>query len=115
IREFDDGKKKPVLHLEKFDRPFACNITNAGEIAEIANSDDTDDWHGVEIEIAPGKTKYQGKVVDCMRVQRPAAMSGGRTVVREVRAGDVRAASMEPPDDRDIPLPTGDDIIDDGD
>jgi hypothetical protein len=70
----DHGKeKKLVARFAGKDKGLVLNRTNADSIAEIAGSEDTDDWAGVQIVLFPDKTKFGGKTVDCVRVRAPQA------------------------------------------
>jgi hypothetical protein len=62
------GETKPVLHFRGKNRGVVLNKTNANAIWGINGSDDTDDWPGTEIVLFPSKTEFQGKRVDCIRI-----------------------------------------------
>jgi hypothetical protein len=64
---------KPILHFQGGAKALVLNKTNAETIAETLG-DDTDQWLGQTIILAPARTRYQGKSVDCIRVEMtPAA------------------------------------------
>ena len=65
------GETKPVLHFRGKSRGVVLNKTNANAIWGINGSDDTDDWPGTEIVLFPSKTDFQGKRVDCIRIDPP--------------------------------------------
>lgn len=66
----DHGKeKKLVARFVGKDKGLVLNRTNADSIAEITESEDTDDWAGAVIVLYPDKTKFGGKTVDCVRVR----------------------------------------------
>jgi hypothetical protein len=66
----DHGKeKKLVARFVGKDKGLVLNRTNADSIAEITDSEDTDDWQGAVIVLYPDKTKFGGKTVDCIRVR----------------------------------------------
>lgn len=71
IRGEHGNEKKLVVRFAGKDKGLVLNRTNAESIAEIAGSDDTDDWSGVRIVLFPDKTKFGGKTVDCIRVRAP--------------------------------------------
>jgi hypothetical protein len=52
-------------------KPLVLNTINASTIAEICDSDDTDDWPGHQIQLFAAKTEFQGKRVPCIRVEVP--------------------------------------------
>ncbi len=65
------GETKPVVHFKGKSRGVVLNKTNANAIWGINGSDDTDDWPGTTIVLYPSKTDFQGKRVDCIRVDPP--------------------------------------------
>ena len=67
------GETKPVLHFRGKSRGVVLNKTNASAIWGINGSDDMDDWGGTEIVLYPSKTDFQGKRVDCIRIDPPEA------------------------------------------
>lgn len=67
------GDQKPVVHFKGKDRGLVLNKTNANAIWGLTGNDDTDDWTGVAITLFPSKTDFQGKRVDCIRVDPPDA------------------------------------------
>jgi len=71
VMEDIGGEHKPVVKFQGKDRGIVLNKTNAAMIAEIAGSEETDDWHGVKVTLYPTKTDFQGKRVDCIRVDYP--------------------------------------------
>jgi hypothetical protein len=72
------GEHKPVLFFQGKDRGLVLNKTNAAMIAEIAGSEETDEWKGVRIVLYPTKTDFQGKRVDAIRVDYPEASAAAR-------------------------------------
>jgi hypothetical protein len=62
------GETKPVLHFKGKDRGLVLNKTNANAVWGINGSDDTDDWPGTTLVLYPSKTDFQGKRVDCIRI-----------------------------------------------
>lgn len=71
VMEDIGGEHKPVVKFQGKDRGIVLNKTNAAMIAEIAGSEETDDWKGVKVTLYPTKTDFQGKRVDCIRVDYP--------------------------------------------
>jgi len=67
------GEPKPVLHFRGKSRGVVLNKTNATSIWGINGSDEFDDWGGTEIVLFPSKTEFQGKRVDCIRIDPPDA------------------------------------------
>ena len=87
------GETKPVLHFRGKNRGVVLNKTNAQSIWAINGSDDTDDWPGTEIVLYPSKTDFQGKRVDCIRIDPPD----------RPQAQHSRPAPPQPPPPQDVP------------
>jgi len=62
---------KPVLYFTGKEMGLVLNKTNANMIAEIAGDDEMDNWKGVKVVLYAAKTDFQGKRVDCIRVDYP--------------------------------------------
>lgn len=75
VMEDIGGEHKPILKFQGKDRGVVLNRTNANMIAEITGSEETGDWQGARIVLYPTKTDFQGKRVDCIRVDYP---NGGK-------------------------------------
>lgn len=69
------GDRKPVVHFKGKDRGLVLNVTNSNSITMIVGSDETDEWPGTRIVLFPSKTDFQGKRVDCIRVDPPQAQT----------------------------------------
>lgn len=72
------GDNKPVVHFQGKDRGLVLNKTNANAIWGLTGSDDTEDWAGVAITLFPSKTDFQGKRVDCIRIDPPDRTPAGK-------------------------------------
>ena len=70
VAEFHEGEVKPVV----------LNITRCEAIAEIAGSEDMNDWPRTRIQLAKGWTRYQGKKVACIEVLPPPADDAAEAV-----------------------------------
>lgn len=70
VEEVGDGHK-PVLYFRGKEKGLILNKTNAGMIAEITGSDETDTWRGKRILLYQTKTDFQGKRVPCIRIDYP--------------------------------------------
>jgi hypothetical protein len=75
-----DKDRKPILYFRGKEKGLVLNKTNARKIAEMAGSQDTEDWAGVQIAIFPTTTEFGGETVECIRIkavpqrqQQPAA------------------------------------------
>ena len=65
------GETKAVLHFQGKERGLVLNKTNANAVWGITGTDETDDWGGTAITLYPSKTDFQGKRVDCIRIDPP--------------------------------------------
>ncbi len=81
---------RAVMMFEEDGRGLIMNKTNWKTCAD-AWDDDTDLWIGQKIRICPEKANFQGKVVDCLRLQVPG--SGPKKERRK---------AVAPPDDADF-------------
>jgi len=59
---------KAVLYFRDKDRGLVLNKTNANLLCEILGSHEVDDWTGKQVVVYPTKTEYQGRRVDCIRI-----------------------------------------------
>ena len=65
--------QRPVVYFQGKQKGLCLNKTNANQIIEIAKSDETDDWTGVQIALYSTKVDFQGRRVDALRVDYPPA------------------------------------------
>ena len=86
------GDHKPIVYFSGKDKGLVLNRTNSNMIAEIAGSEETDDWKGTAIVLFPTKVDFQGKRVDAIRVDYPTK---GKTT---------KMAPVEPVDEDSIPF-----------
>lgn len=88
---------KPVLYFSGKDKSLTLNKVNSLTIAKIIGTDEMDEWIGKKIVLKPDITTYQGKPVDCIRVEAPAAASAPAALPADTSDDDDR----EPLDDID--------------
>jgi hypothetical protein len=73
MESVDEGANKGeklVAHFKETDaKLLVINPTKFDAIALIAESDETNDWGGVQIVLEAGKTQLQGKLVDCVNIR----------------------------------------------
>ena len=69
--QMPDGKSKPALKFIGGDKMLVMNRTNAETLAR-AYGDDTDNWTGKPVTLKPAVTMFQGKEVECVRLEVPA-------------------------------------------
>jgi hypothetical protein len=102
IGQGDRQELKPVLYCrEKGVKGVVMNLTKMEALEQIAGTSDDDDWPGLKIRFQKGRTKYQGKSVDCIDIVKPPAPATKRPSPKK------RSTEPEPDD----PLPT--DVDDD--
>ena len=75
LAQFDDGPKL-VLSFQGTDKKFTLNKTNAEKIAG-QYGDNEEKWVGRSIVLYPDTTKYNGQMVDCIRVRVDAPIVEG--------------------------------------
>jgi len=73
--------KKPVVWFANKEKGLVLNKTNANIIAEIAGTDETDDWADIKIVMYVAKVDYQGRRVDAIRVDYPADRQPPKVIV----------------------------------
>ena len=93
--EFDDGPKL-ILNFKEDKRGLICNRTNSNTIVE-SYGDETDDWIGKKIQLYKSRTEFQGRMVDCVRVQGPKSTAAAPPPADFGEAGD-------PGPDGDLPF-----------
>jgi hypothetical protein len=79
MESIGDDEDKPVVHFQGKAKGLVLNKTNANMIAEITGSQETEHWRGRRIALYASKTDYQGKRVDCVRVDYPPQGAGTPT------------------------------------
>ena len=98
LKADDVGAKRPIVTIEsvrtqqigagsdaelklvvEFTDPafktFVLNRTNAEMIAEIAGTEDTDNWPGTKLQLTVTRVEFQGKRVPAIRVVAPPTRS----------------------------------------
>jgi hypothetical protein len=65
-----EEQRKVVLYFKGAKKALPLNLTNFDAVAEIAGSDETNDWPGTRIELYPATTMMGGKITDCIRIRR---------------------------------------------
>ena len=87
---------KPIVYFQGKEKGLVLNKTNANMIAEIAKSEETDNWHDVRVTLYSCKVDFQGRRVDAIRVDYPPAPSNlGRAIPAATRAE--KDGQPEPP------------------
>ena len=76
VGQGDAQEKKLVMHFREQPKGLVLNLINSETTAEVAGTEDTDQWPGLRICLYPTKTEFNGRRVPCIRV-RPCA-SGPR-------------------------------------
>jgi hypothetical protein len=93
-----DKERKIVLSFANTDKQLVCNKTNAGTIAKLLHSEETNDWAGQRITLCAREVEFQGTMVHALRVlsQKPEAHKTAPPPVQTV---------PPPADDEDDDLP----------
>src|SRR5574343_2039862 len=66
------GKEKDnrwVVYFQNKEKGLVCNKTNARTISQIANSPDTDDWPGTQIQLFVAQVDFAGDTGEAIRVR----------------------------------------------
>ncbi len=64
-----DKEIKPVLYFRGKDKGLILNKTNAGKIAQLTGSKDTDDWAGCQLRLYVTEVEFGGESVEAIRVK----------------------------------------------
>lgn len=81
MQNIGDDTDKLVIYFKGKEKGFVCNRTNANMIAEICQSEETDDWAGKQILLYTAKVDFQGRRVDAIRVDYPTGQPKPAPVV----------------------------------
>ncbi len=91
-----DAEDKVVITFAGKQKKFICNKTNFNTIAKLYG-DETDDWTGKVIQIAPREVEYQGDQVWAIRVVTPApGNSAAKPIARPARPSPSKTAEKLP-------------------
>lgn len=73
ITEEEVGEEaKPVIHLKGIAKAWPLNMTALEALSEMADSDDTDDFAGLDVEIyVDPDVRYAGKKVGGIKLRSP--------------------------------------------
>lgn len=69
IGQGKDKEMKPIVSFKGTEKTLVLNKTNFNRIAHLTQQPDTDDWAGHQITLFVDVTEYQGKSVNCIRIQ----------------------------------------------
>ena len=69
-----EGEMRPILYFTGAPAGLVLNKTNK-EAIKLGYGKETDDWHGKPLFLFCSVTQYQGKTVDCLRVEVPMVES----------------------------------------
>lgn len=96
----DDSKL--VAYFVGKDKGVVLNKTNANSLAELAKSDDTDDWPGTRVMLVVVKVEFQGKRVPAIRMEAPPRVKGKKA--EPVPVVEPEPEYVEAPDEDSIPF-----------
>lgn len=92
----EQAVEKPVVYFKEKDvKPCVLNQTRADSVAQIAGTPDDDKWSGVRVRLQKGRTRFQGKAVECIDIVSPPT-----------RPPKGKTATVPGPDDPDSDLDT---------
>jgi hypothetical protein len=61
-----------VLYFVGKSKGVVLNKTNARKVTELAGTDETDDWAGVQVVLFAAMVEFQGDTVESIRIKAPA-------------------------------------------
>jgi hypothetical protein len=94
---------KLIVYFKDKSKGLILNVTNANMIAEIAGTDETDNWRGVQIALYSTKVDFSGRRVDAVRVDYPAGGNGAVSPSQRPAAAPP-VQQPAPLDDSDVPF-----------
>jgi hypothetical protein len=62
---------KVVLSFKGAKKSLPLNMCNFDSVAEIAGTDDWDQWPGVRLQLYPWKVEMHGEMKPCVRIRSP--------------------------------------------
>jgi hypothetical protein len=63
------AQPKVVVQFQELPKLLPLNKTNANSIVELAGTRDWERWTGLRLQLVPAKTEFQGRRVDCVRIE----------------------------------------------
>lgn len=98
-----DDTDKLVVYFKGKDKGVVLNVTNANMIAEIAGTEETDEWLGKQIVLYSTKVDFQGRRVDAIRVDYPPAPATAPATGNGQRsAPSTRSSTSTPTSEREV-------------
>ena len=85
VEEVEVGREKErrlVVRFRGEAQSLVLNKVNGESIAELAETDDLDQWPGTAIVLYPSKTDFAGRRVDCIRVCGPSSATSAEMPVQ---------------------------------
>jgi len=89
-----EEQRKVVLYFKGAKKALPLNLTNYDSVAEIAGSDETDDWADTKLELYPTTVMMGGKITDCIRIRPPQGLPASPPPSKP---------AMDPERDQEIP------------
>ena len=94
-----------VAHFQGKHKGLVLNLTNSNMIAQLTDSNDTDDWVGARIKLFATTTEYQGKTVPCIRVKSATPKpSKAKVKPTPVEVDDANDALADVAEEDEIPF-----------
>jgi hypothetical protein len=66
-----EKEARPVLYFVGKSKGVVLNKTNARKVTEIAGTDETDDWAGIQVVLFSAMVEFQGDTVESIRIKAP--------------------------------------------
>lgn len=100
-----DAESKLIIAFAGKDKKLICNKTNARTIEKLYG-DETDNWVGKRITIAPREVEFQGDMVWAIRVslQNPGAPQAPAKPTTRQQSRPAPRPELEPEHDPDVPF-----------
>lgn len=66
-----EQEQKPILYFVGKSKGVVLNKTNARAIAQIAGSNETDDWTGITVQLYVAQVEFSGESMEAIRIRAP--------------------------------------------
>lgn len=66
-----EQEQKPIVYFVGKSKGVVLNKTNARAIAQIAGSNETDDWTGIAVQLYVAQVEFSGESMEAIRIRAP--------------------------------------------
>lgn len=106
FEDMNDGKSKPCIWFNEYDKGLVLNKTNANNIADFLGPE-TDAWMGHQIVMVSAMVDFQGRSVEAIRVRAPKnrpAPAAAQYTVAQPQGGPPKSHPASLDDETEVPF-----------